>query len=789
MSTNSDQPQANEPAPEETFDELTGVYGFFRKYQKLLLYTAGLFTLLTFSITGSLQSLVGGVFNKDVERGSIEVSGVRAQLTGEDYDYGSMIARSFGRLPAGVLLPIQAGDGGDSELAEILAILRRAAILEGFEPSMAEVDKAIEFSREQFQLESAAKLATRSGFSSTQELRVIVAEAMRIGMYQRLQGLASDTSDAEVMRKVLRNQKKSAYKVAVWDAEAKQEAMIEASELSDEELKKWLDEQNEAQQRRMGVFGLPRVKLRIAAVLFGEGQFDAEQWKDGVLKDLEASPDQLRAYYDGDPDRWTDEDGNLREFDDEAVQQELQRMVQAEQVMQDLNTKLRARIDEVVKPMTDKVAEAQADFDGANEARSKTLQDKLSKEKIKVKAEEALAAKPDDAELKAAAETAKAEAEAAATADFEEEQRLQQMEAGLEAAKEAEQQARVGFDLAAEFAELTKDKAGFVTKETAELYDSEQLADLDELGLDLGKWATANSATAIRTPGQLGFGPAQTSKGVILYQALEADPTPLKPWEELKPLIQEAFFSKKATDEVIEKNKQMKETILRLAKEQMPDFVKEKTDGRQARIDETMAEWEKGINEEIAQAEQKLKIPGLGGRAKKIWQQSLKTKQGELAGKEARVKSTEMTVDRDIENEIKAEALKHYGAVIEAAAKEHGYDLVELGPLPQKLSSRPRYADNYDKVTQYVYRIHNEMEAGEANGPTYQNRMSTVIVCTDVLPLEAADVTRREFELLRNNFAARQLGAMLGASFTQEALAERYKLEKPVGEQDAPQQP
>ena len=42
MSTNSDQPQANEPAPEETFDELTGVYGFFRKYQKLLLYTAGL---------------------------------------------------------------------------------------------------------------------------------------------------------------------------------------------------------------------------------------------------------------------------------------------------------------------------------------------------------------------------------------------------------------------------------------------------------------------------------------------------------------------------------------------------------------------------------------------------------------------------------------------------------------------------------------------------------------------------------------------------------------------------
>ena len=75
MSTNLENPQAGGPAPEEIFDEKSGVYGFFRRHQKLLLYTAGLFTLLTFSITGSLQSLVGGVFSKNVERGSIEVNG------------------------------------------------------------------------------------------------------------------------------------------------------------------------------------------------------------------------------------------------------------------------------------------------------------------------------------------------------------------------------------------------------------------------------------------------------------------------------------------------------------------------------------------------------------------------------------------------------------------------------------------------------------------------------------------------------------------------------------------
>ena len=165
MSTMSEQPQANEPAPEETFDELTGVYGWFRRHQKKLLYTAGLFTLLTFSITGSLQSLVGGLFLKDIERGTIEVNGTRAKLTAEDYEIGGVLSRSLGRLPPGVILGVKAGEGGDSELAEVLAILRRAAIIEGFDASMTEVDKAIEFSREQFKVETTAQLATRSGFS------------------------------------------------------------------------------------------------------------------------------------------------------------------------------------------------------------------------------------------------------------------------------------------------------------------------------------------------------------------------------------------------------------------------------------------------------------------------------------------------------------------------------------------------------------------------------------------------------------------------------------------------
>ena len=58
MATNPVQPPVPANPPPDHYDELSGVYGFFRRHQKKLLYTAGLFTLLTFSITGSMTALI-----------------------------------------------------------------------------------------------------------------------------------------------------------------------------------------------------------------------------------------------------------------------------------------------------------------------------------------------------------------------------------------------------------------------------------------------------------------------------------------------------------------------------------------------------------------------------------------------------------------------------------------------------------------------------------------------------------------------------------------------------------
>ena len=157
MSTNSEESQGT-PAPEHDFDELTGVYGFFRKHQKKLLYTAGLFTLLTFSITGSVNGWVQSMFSKDRDRASIVVNGARVQLSSEDYVVGGRVARFQQAMPFGSILPVLAGEGGDTELSEVFAIMRCVARTQGFEPSFVEVDRAIEAAREQQQAESAARV-------------------------------------------------------------------------------------------------------------------------------------------------------------------------------------------------------------------------------------------------------------------------------------------------------------------------------------------------------------------------------------------------------------------------------------------------------------------------------------------------------------------------------------------------------------------------------------------------------------------------------------------------------
>jgi len=785
MSTTPEESQ-DTPAPESDFDELTGVYGFFRRHQMKLLYTAGLFTLLTFSIGGSIQGMVGGIFTEERERSTISVNGERVKLTDEDYNYGSRLARNLRAVPYGVMLQVLPGEGGSSELGEVLAIMRRAAIAEGIEPSLKEVDRAIEATREESKVESAAKLAVTAGFGSLAEYRQVVMEAMRIGMFTRLQLLALDTSDAEAMRQALLHQEKVSFKVATFDEQARQDEMKEKSELTDDDLKSWLEDQSERQKIQMGAFDLPTVKLRFAALLWGEGQFNPEEWTDGVLKDYPITDAQLKNYYDVDKDFFKIEDKDeYRPFDDEAVKAELTRMVQAERVMLDLNTKLKAVQTAVVQPFSDAVASTQNDFNTAQQSTRDAKKAEAMKDLELVDKEAELAKDLENAELKAAVEALKAEKTTLKSAAVAAEAAETAAKTALEAAQKAESDTRTGFDFVAEFNKLVEGKSGFVHKELDKQVTAEALQDLDALGLELGHWERSMAATSLRSAGFIGNAPGRTYKASVIYQALEMEAQPLKAWEELKPLCEDAYYTEKAVAEGREKVTAMTDALLRLAKEKIPEFVAERAKERQGRVDKAVEEWEAEVTADIAKSQEMLKTDGLGTKATQAWQRKLDSKQRELGAKDTRVTGITSLIDREIENEIKEEATKSFAEVLDAAAAETGYTVTEFGPLPRFLTQRPRFDQDYDATVVYTFLQHGEMEAGDAVGPVTDiaERRSHVITCKSVVPLTAEDLTRREFESIRKPFGTRQNQNGQRLAFTKEALEARYQLERPVAEQ------
>lgn len=298
MATDPVNPPPKTPAEAHHYDEHSGVYGFFRRHQKKLLYTAGMFVLLTFSISGPMTQWVRDRFTAPRQMPTIKVNGAPVSMTEEDFYYGQQLAHAmYVALPGGVLPPLRWPPvQGDNELHDVLAILRRAAIAEGIEPSLQEVDKAIASLVKQRNAESPSKLARTMSYASLAQYRAVVAEAMRVGTYVRLQSLAVDTSDARVLHAITDQEEKITLRVATFD-EKKAEEGLKASPVSEDDLKKWLESKTERDKHQMKAYDVPRAELRFEALLLAEGQFDPEQWKDGCLKDFVVSDDQIKNAY------------------------------------------------------------------------------------------------------------------------------------------------------------------------------------------------------------------------------------------------------------------------------------------------------------------------------------------------------------------------------------------------------------------------------------------------------------------------------------------------------------
>ena len=796
MATNPVQtPSVSTSQPEAQYDEHSGVYGFFRRNQKRVLYTAGLFTLLTFSITGPMTALVTDAFRGDGSKSTILVNGKRETLTAEDFEYGRQLASMAGmRLPYGVLPTLDAGKENQGELGTVYAILRRAAIAEGMGVSYADVDRAIEAMREQMKAPSVGKLVSDLRFASIAQYRDYFAEAMRVGAYVRLQTLALDSTEARVLAQTLSDREKVTLRVASFEEKKVEQDLEKASPLSEDDLKKWLDGKDEREKRMMQAYDAPRAELRFGGFLTAEGQFDPEQWKDAELKDFTVSDDQLKSAYEQEKEaRFKLEgDGQFKPADDPAVKAELTRVLQAEQVLSKLLTTLRQKQDDAAKAQNDAVAAAQAEVNTATyQFEEATLRLDPAKRDLEAKMAE-LKQKPDDAAIKEAVAKLQADIDALQATVTGHDAKVVTLKEAVTAAEKAVEAARSTFDFPAAFAELTKDKKGAVAKSMQGRKSGDDMKDLDALGLDLGKWALSSQGAGLRTKGDLAFAPGRTTKAAVLYQAADVEPMPLKAWDALKPLAEGAYWTEQAKQKGEASRKKFEEALLRLAKEKIPARVAEIEGQRQKRVDDKVAEWEKKTTEAIAQAEKEVARLQPGTRMHAGWQLELDGKRAELAQREARKTGFGNEVDAAIKAEIAAEAQKHYKDVLDAAAAEAGFAVADLGPLPRDLPERdPRFEKGNPPAVVYLWRNQGKLKEGEATGllQDFAGRACYVAVCTKVEPLTAADVTRRDFESLRTgdgmfDYAATQAGLAYRQAFTIEALEARYDLQRDLGEME-----
>lgn len=769
MSTQTEQPPATPPA-HDPHDEYTGAFGFFRRYQKLILYTAVIFALVTFSITGAMTKFFGDLFSPAVgPMPSIEVAGQRVELTTEDVEIGKFIAANLKALPS-VLPPIKAG-AVDADLGTCFAILRRASIASGLDVSMAEVDRAIDAtlaqSNEAFKrTDTPTQLAVMVGMQSLARYRTLVKEAMRIGNYVRLHSIGVDGSDAALLEQLLEGQEKVTLRYALFDRKELEKELKQNGDVTEEKLREWIQGKEDAEKFRLQVVDTNHVALDVGAAMYAG--FDAAQWEE-ELKEFKLGEEQQKQLYEQEKEaRFKTETGEFQPITDEAVQAQLTKIAQVEEVLNKLLAKMGEEMQETLKPL--------------QEDAQRTAQEKIQFQADRDAAKAAAEAKPEDEELQLKARQA--------------EEAFVAKENAATAAQEAVEAARKGYDFKGRFAELTKDKAGFQLLTIAEKKSAEDLKDLSSIGL--GEWKNPYLATSLQNVGEISSAPARAQEGGFLFQATDVDVRPLKPWDKIKEPVEEAYWAEQSKSAGEEKKKAMEEALLRLAKETIADKVAEIEGKKDTLVQERFTAWENELKQKLEKAEQMLQPGRLtpGSRNEADWRAERERVQALLGTGEQKRTEIAEAVAKELESEVEKAAREKYSEVFEAAAQAAGFQLATIGPIWRDANRQPFFQKRAEKPVAFLMtRGASALKVGETTEVLEdpQERRYYIATATAVEPRTLADLTRREFAQMRANFNQNfqdpigfedyRVMTAVQQSFTKDALFARYKYLDPVGEQ------
>lgn len=799
---------AAESPPAETPTESFQGMGFFRKYQKPILFTAVLFALVTFSIPVALT----GFFQPrdEYEGPSMTLPGGReVRVTLEDWNVAGGLMASLRDLTT--VLPDVSG-GETEDLRERLAALRRLAIEAGIEGSMTEADRAIGQALKHFpEIESPTQLARRiMGYPSLDAYRAMVREALRVGTFLRLQSAGADTSDAALAEYLAEEGEMLTLRVASLDKTVLEESLKEQG-IEDDALRTWIDELGDDDKRPYLDFNLASlVAVGLDFDAFDPAEFSAELGdKAETMTDAELQSQYAlrRETYFRKPEPETPENGEPETpggeepeaGGSETGQTQEQEAAPAEAPAaegeeQSGATEEGGESTEEQNP--EPVEDPYYEFSEVSERLKKMLLAEAALDALRTGALQDLEAahmRPAIAvrnqAVRAAGEAR--EALAAARAELAEdpdnddlEKKVEDAEAAVETAEQAEQDAqdalsthRATFDFAGEMTRLLAGRKGVLTFRQDTPSTGTDYQDLGELGT----WeAAAGSFAATLDSGEISAVVQRTDKACFYFQAPEVKKNPLKPFEDIAEEARTHYFASRA-DEIAEADREKLETaLLDLAKAKLGERVAEIEQEHRDKADTEFSDWKTDLESRLATATaSRAQLENRpNSQSYRSWNDEVVKLEGELATADEKRAGIDEQASEDAEAEIAEEARKLYKDVLMEAVTDTSFVVRDLPAYSARLSSKPRFEHRYAEDVQYLFRELDvtDLEVDEITDilEDTTGRALHVALCTERAPMTVADLTRRELMEAREQFVQRRLALAMAQSFSEDALGARY---------------
>lgn len=777
---------------------------FFRKYQRPILFTAGIFALVTFSITGALYEVVGNFFTDRPPLPTVVVAGRTVELQPEDNDVGLRLrARGVtGDSGFGLLPNVGGPESDDTEVRDVLAALRRIAIELGIEASRTEVDKAIDHKlallAEQAQAQGGEAPTIEqlaSIYGGERAMRDTLFEALRIGTLIRLQALGIDSTDRGIAERLAKLIDLVSYRGVLVDSNEisdQIEADFDAKSTEDQDaaLREYLDgldynstfgfreaNKHKAQFLAMSLEGLDEAGRDAFASSFREqAGLEADQaWKDSVSDDEIDTFLTTNRYYlyppkddakkgddqkeDGEKEEGEGENGDQdpkdgEEESNEPDREEVRFRVFAERVVTNLLDQVRERLDAHVD-----ASRAEIDALLTAESKARLVLDDKNLELAKLQDEEEVDEEAVDALVEEIRgfDDAVREAQKAVLA-----KQLEILRA---------------FDGAAAWTELSGGDSRFQVLENEEFLTQVELRQYEPVG----EWNFASSIESLSGSVPMASRTFQSKTMVFGARLLDRIERPLKDLEDIRDALKTTWLGEQSTERFDELVEAFEKEIDERARALLGDSVTEIEDAQDTRVQERFDEWKTNLEAELTADQEKL--------AKTRIETDLRKLRRRIAGFEEQLEKAEDKRD-EFTTEVEAEIEEEVGELIAGKVREvfadsaaaAGLEMRTTGLLPKDLSRQGRPRDTWDPfigaifystVVNDISKVE-EVTDGFVDAAGAQTKVWAELV--EKKDGTIADVTPRRLAQARPTMTFRR-GEAAVLSFTIDALRDRWGYE------------